>query len=143
MATFKFLTNKGLNCLFILNGVPYEKREQHKGLIYIDKFMSYDENLEYLKKSKCLLEIMQEGGTGYTLRTCEAVAYNKRIISNNAYLKNAEFYDENNMAIFDNVEDINIDFIKREKIEYKDRNYFSPIKLLEKVLRVLKEKEGR
>jgi len=55
--------------------------------VYLDKFMPYEENLEYIKRSKCLLEIMQEGGNGYILRTCEAVAYNKKIITNNKILK--------------------------------------------------------
>lgn len=143
MKTFKYLKSNNLNCLFILRDVPLDKRENIDGLIYLDKFMSYEENLKYVKRSKCLLEIMQEGGAGYTLRTCEAIAYNKKIITNNQFINDAEFYDKNMISVFDSVENIDIDFIKKEKGEYKDRHYFSPIKLLEKVVSILEEKEGK
>jgi len=141
MTAFKYLKEKGINCKFIISGVPKEKREQIDGLEYLDKFMPYEENLEYIKRSKCLLEIMQEGGNGYTLRTCEAVAYNKKIITNNKILKDSEFYDENMISIFDNIEDIDIEFITNQNGCYKDKNYFSPIKLLEKVVNILEKQE--
>ena len=141
MDTFYKLKENGINCLFMISGVPLKERVEQEGLVYLDKFMSYEQNLEYIKRSKCLLEIMQEGGTGYTLRTCEVVAYNKKMITNNIILKDAEFYDENMISIFNNIEDIDIDFIKKEKGEYKDRYYFSPIKLLEKVVNILESKE--
>lgn len=139
MKAFHYLKSKGLKCLFLIQGVPQEKRESIEGLEYLDKFMPYEQNLEYLKKSKCVLEIMQEGGNGYTLRTCEAVAYNKKIITNNKILKEAEFYNENMITFFDNVTDINISFIKEEKKSYFDNNYFSPVKLLDKVLYIFKK----
>ena len=85
---------------------------------------------------------MQEGGNGYTLRTCEAVAYNKKIITNNKILKDSEFYDENMMLIFQNIEDIDINFIKVQKKDYIDKKLFSPFKLLEKVVDILENKEG-
>lgn len=142
MLIFKYLKKQGLNCKFIISEVSDNKREDIEGLIYLDKFMSYEENLEYIKKSKCLLEIMQEGGNGYTLRTCEAVAYNKKIITNNKILKDSEFYDENMMLIFQNIEDIDINFIKVQKKDYIDKKLFSPFKLLEKVVDILENKEG-
>lgn len=141
MSTFKFLKENGLNCLFILRDVPKEKRENIDGLIYLDSFMSYEQNLECLKRAKCLLEIMQEGGNGYTLRTCEAIAYNKKILTNNLILKNADFYDENMMSFFNISKEIDVEFIKKEKSKYKDNNYFSPIKLLEKVIDILEDGE--
>lgn len=141
METFYKLKENNINCLFIISGVPLNERVEEEGLVYLDTFMPYEQNLEYIKRSKCLLEIMQEGGTGYTLRTCEVVAYNKKMITNNIILKDAEFYDENMISIFNNIEEIDIDFIKKEKGEYKDRHYFSPIKLLEKVVNILESKE--
>ena len=143
MKSFYYLTQKGIKCLFILRDVPLEKREEIEGVIYLDRFMSYDENLKFVKKSKCLLEIMQEGGNGYTLRTCEAVAFNKKIITNNSLIKDAEFFDENMMYYFDKVENIDIKFIVSQKKGYIDRKYFSPIKLLENVIKNIEEKENK
>ena len=141
MSVFESLRKKGIKCKFILYGVPIDQRINNVEIEYVDKFMSYDQNIEYIKRSKCLLEIMQEGGTGYTLRTCEAVAYNKKIITNNRILKDAEFYDKDMIYIFNNIDDINVEFIKKNKGEYKDRHYFSPVKLLEKVINILERKE--
>lgn len=141
LTAFKYLKEHSLNCKFILNGVPVEQREELDGVVYIDKLMSYEDNLKYIKRSKCLLEIMQEGGNGYTLRTCEAVAYNKKILTNNKILKEAEFYDENMICIFKNVEEIDVEFIKKEKNKYIDNNYFSPNKLLEKIINIINNDE--
>ncbi len=139
MKSFYYLKSKGLKCLFMIYGVPQEKRENIDGLEYLDNFMPYEQNLEYLKRSKCILEIMQEGGNGYTLRTCEAVAYNKKIITNNKILKEADFYDENMIAFFDDAEDIDIKFIKKERGKYLDNNYFTPLKLLDKVVKIFQQ----
>lgn len=140
MSTFNHLKEKGFKCLFLLRDVPKDKRIDIEGLEYLDSFMSYETNLEYIKRSKCLLEVMQDGGNGYTLRTCEAVAYNKKMITNNSVLKDAEFYNQDMISFFTNVEDIDTEFIKKEKGNYEDRHYFSPIKLLEKITNILNEK---
>ena len=142
LSTFKQLKEKGLNCKFFINGVRQDKRENIDGLVYLDKFMSYKDNLDYVKRSKCLLEVMQEGGNGYTLRTCEAVAYNKKLITNNYMLKNSDFYDCDMISFFEKSDDIDFEFINKGKKGFKDRNYFSPIKLLEKIIVCLKENEN-
>ena len=43
---------------------------------------------------------MQEGGNGYTLRTCEAIAYNKKMITNNLTIKETDIYSEENISCF-------------------------------------------
>lgn len=137
MSTFYHFKSKGIKCIYILRDVPLDKRVNEEGLIYLDKFMSYKDNLEYVKRSKCLLEIMQDGGNGYTLRTCEAVAYNKKIITNNFVLKDAEFYNDSMISFFDKAENIDLSFINGEKIGYSNRFYFSPNKLLENITNAL------
>lgn len=134
MAIFKKLKSMNLKCLFILRGVPINKRENIDGLIYIDKFMPYKDNVDNIKRSKCLLEIMQKNGTGYTLRTCEAVAFNKKLMTNNPVIEKADFYNESMILKFNNIEEINADFILGSRKEYFDRNYFSPQKLISKVI---------
>lgn len=139
METFYFLKNNAIKCVFILRDVPLNKRVNDEGIIYLDKFMSYKDNIEYVKRSKCLLEIMQGGGNGYTLRTCEAVAYNKKIITNNYILKDAEFYDEKMICFFDKAENIDLSFIRDDKVGYNNRFYFSPYRLLKNILYALKK----
>lgn len=130
------LTSKNIKCNFLVHGVPLEKRVDREGITYLEKFMSYEENLKYLNNCKCILEIMQENGNGYTLRTCEAVAYNKKILTNNSVLKDSDIYEENMISFFKTYEDIDIDFIYNTNGVFKDRHYFSPRHLLEKVVNI-------
>ena len=64
--------NQELKCKFFLMGVPLDKRIDGEGLVY-DKRISYEMNLAYAAKSKCILEIMQENADGYTPRLWEAI----------------------------------------------------------------------
>lgn len=138
MKVFTYLRTLNLKCLFLIRDVPKEERVEIEGLKYLDGFMPYEENIEYIKKSKCLLEVMQENGVGYTLRTCEAVAFNKKIITDNISIKDADFYTEKMIYIFDK-NDINIDsdFFNSLNYNYLDNNYFSPRKLINKISEVL------
>ncbi|MCH5228538.1 MAG: hypothetical protein J1F12_00905 [Muribaculaceae bacterium] len=137
LTVYKYLKKYNLNIKFILMGVPIEKRINLDGIEYSDKFMTYDENLNYIQKSKCLLEIMQGEGTGYTIRTGEAIVYDKFIITNNPYILKAPFYNPDYIIYFERTEDINPNFLhelkKNKIINYTEESkmFFSPKKLLE------------
>lgn len=99
------LSSEGYKCDFIL--ITDDKKEiseikKRKGIKHCNAF-SYIENLRHVKMTKYLLEIMQKGGTGYTIRFCEAICFNKRIVSNNEYLKNADFYNPDDIKIIDDL----------------------------------------
>ncbi len=132
---YDFLTKKGLVCDFYLFGVPEEKRINRKGIHYISRLMCYKDNLKHVIRSKCLLEIMQSDADGYTYRTWEAIAYKKRIITNNGAITKAPFYNTDNILYFNDIQAINDDFIKKIPfMPIDDYNYvdkISPIKLLE------------
>ena len=101
--------------------------------------MSYVENLNHIRQTKALLEIMQQGGHGYTLRTCEAIMYDKKMITNNPEIKNAEFYSSDRISVFEDVNEIDAEFVLREphNVDYKFKEELSPLKLLEKIDGVL------
>ena len=61
--------------------------------------LSYEEVITKIKKSKCLLEINLEGQEGITLRTLEALFFNKKLITNNIKIKEYDFYNENNIYV--------------------------------------------
>ncbi|SDO76327.1 hypothetical protein [Selenomonas ruminantium] len=64
------------------------------------------EYIDLLQKewgSKCILEIVQEGQSGLTWRSVEAMFYKKKLITNNENIVNEKFYNSNNIFI------INID----------------------------------
>ena len=83
-----------------------------KFLIFDLKFYSYiitpennlprvsaEDNLNNISKSKAILDIIQEGQSGITLRVLESIFLNKKLISNNVVLKDYNFYNPNNIFI--------------------------------------------
>lgn len=69
--------------------------EMHSNNISIEKYN------EYLLKSKCILEICQEGQTDCTIRAIEAVAGHQKIITNNSHIRSYDFYSSNNILVLD------------------------------------------
>lgn len=111
---------------------PYDNEIDYfttdKGLI------PYDEILGAVLQTNTILEIVQKGQSGPTLRYFEAVCYNKKLLSNNPYVVNFPFYNEKFMKIFRTPEDIDIEWLKEDiRIDYHYNNEFSPLHLLEKV----------
>lgn len=131
------LTKGGLKCDFYIYGAPLDAKIKRDGIHYIDRLMSYTENLSHTSKAKCLLEIMQNNADGYTYRTWEAISYNKLLITNNQHISRAPFYNETFMYIV--TEDDNyyipesfINKIKKDlQVDYDYSQQISPIKLLE------------
>ncbi len=62
-------------------------------------YVSYEKSVENILNSKCLVEIVQKGQSGMTLRPLEAMAFGKKLISNNESLKGMDFYNPQNIFI--------------------------------------------
>jgi hypothetical protein len=91
----------------------------------------YIEYLKKLQKTNCILELEQEGATGYTLRTLEALCYGRKLITNNKEIKNASFYNESFIKIIDRAEDLDVEWIKREEeVSLGDIGEFTPGRLI-------------
>lgn len=123
--------NQGLKCKFFLMGVPLDKRIDGEGLVY-DKRISYEMNLAYAAKSKCILEIMQENADGYTPRLWEAIMLNKHLLTNNSAIKYGEYKKLDSIHLID--ECSSLDFINDDvscSKEIKEKK--SPINLLLKI----------
>lgn len=135
-----YLREYGLICNFRLYGVPYEKRINVDGIYYYDSKLTYREIIEYVKKTKCIIELMQPEAQNFTLRTWEALLYNKYLITNNKSLQSSSFYCDKSMCVIDNIGDITqsfIEAIKSVEIQYDYQQQISPnalIAFLEKIL---------
>ena len=114
-------------------GIP--KHEQlSDSSIYYNLPISYEEELQYAYNTNCILEVVKPGQAGITLRTCEAICFNKKLLTNNLYLRKMPFYDERYMQVFDNIDEIDINFITEKiKVEYEESNIFTPLKIIEKI----------
>ena len=131
---YEILKGRGLKCDFHIAGVPIEEQAYRDEIDY-EPHISYKENLQRILHTKCLLELMQKGGVGFTQRGCEAVCLNKKLLTNNPEIKNAPFYNSEYISCFSDVKDIDINFIEEIRkdmvVDYNYKYNFSPIKLLE------------
>lgn len=77
------------------------------------KPMSYLENVEMVKDSKCVLDIVYSKQTGLSMRAFESMAAKRKYITNNAEVAKYDFYNPNNILVVD-INDIKIpaDFIE-------------------------------
>lgn len=136
---YDYLESRGIECLFFLVDVPEEKRVHRKNIIY-SGYIPYYNVLQMVKKTKCLLEIPQEFGTSETLRVYEAITYNKKLITNNMHIKNKDYYSEQAILCFRELDDIDISFINADfgNLYTEDQvKRLRPIKMLEYIDAVL------
>lgn len=129
---YRRLKDAGLKCDFYIIGAKDEERQYTDEITYCNQ-MPYRENLKHVKKAKCLLEVMQGGGRGYTLRACEAIMYGKKMITNNPEIKNAPFYSEERIFAYNQPKEIDPFFVNRQPVEvdYRWKEHLSPLRLLQ------------
>lgn len=63
---------------------------------------TYEENLQAAKKSKVLVDFVDSIHKGLSLRTFEALGYDKKLITTNKEIAKYDFYHTNNIFILDN-----------------------------------------
>ncbi|HKM04759.1 MAG TPA: hypothetical protein VJZ04_09295 [Lachnospiraceae bacterium] len=111
--------------------------------IKYSKWKPYPEILREVMKSNCILEIVEPGQSSATLRYVEALCYNKKLLTNNQSIRNFEFYDERYMKVFENLEDIDVEFIKdRELVNYHYKGEYSPKHFIKDVLFTIKNEKS-
>ena len=83
--------------------------------------ISYETILQYISRSKAILDITAEGQEGLTLRPLEALFYKKKLITNNRSIIDCDFYHPNNIFLLnaDNAAQI-CDFLKLPMHEADD-----------------------
>lgn len=65
------------------------------------KPMTYLENVEMVKESKCVLDFVYSKQTGLSMRAFESMAAHRKYITNNAEVKNYDFYNPTNVLVVD------------------------------------------
>lgn len=141
---YRKLTDQGFKCLFYITGVEDHNKLDEKRIIY-NKTIPYREALNIMIKSKCILEVMQEGASTFTLRTQEAILYNKKLITNNKNIRKESFYDEKNILIIDkDIEHLDFSFLNSDIMpNYNNEltELFSPVKLYERIKTAFAKKQ--
>lgn len=65
-----------------------------------DSDMPYAETLRWVGRSRCLIEVLQKGQSGHTLRVMEALFYGKKLLTNNPDIVTEPYYDPQRVFIF-------------------------------------------
>ena len=104
----------------------------------------YSEALRRTLEAKCILDVVRPNQTGMTLRYYEAVTYNRKLLTNNPSLFSFPYYDERFMQYFEKVEDIDWDWVKEDiEVDYHYNGEFSPLRLMEDIIKACEEQENR
>lgn len=88
-----------LNCLFLILGVSKKERINRKGIVYLDRPLNYIDVLKYVQNTKCVIDIVQNGAMGITLRDYEALYYDKVLLTDNNYIVHTPFYNEDRIVL--------------------------------------------
>lgn len=139
---YTYFSSQGLRCRFYVTHVPAEQQKYADKICYCDT-MEYESYLQKISKAKCILEIMQEGGCGNTVRVSEAVEFDKILITNNRGILDNELYDSRYMFLYDEVTNIDCDKIRHTNcVHYEIRDLLSTEKYLEAVAEALENNNG-
>lgn len=123
------ITGKSGKTDFHIIGVP--RSEKRISGIEYNRHMSYSEVIQRSLTSNCIVEIMNPGQSGLTLRAMEAICLNKKLITDNESVSQLDYYSRGFIRIFNQVSESDIDFVMRtEPVDYQYRNDFSPNQLI-------------
>ena len=78
--------------------------------------ISYEENLNRVAGTRCLVEIIQKGQHGLSLRALEALFLDKKLITSNPEIAKEPFYRPENIYICSNFE--NLEFEKKRVLDF-------------------------
>lgn len=134
----------GVRCKFILVGVKDEDKLNLPGVEYINSTIPYTEVVNYVNRSRCILELTQENAEGATMRTAEAIVYKRKLLTNcNRACERADF-NPLQMRTFTCEDDIDYQFIK-DPIPYdklSDAENYSPFSELLRLEKFFSTGEG-
>lgn len=103
----KFLTENGFSVLFHV-------------VDDIGQSISYQQNLENICASRCLVELVGDDLQGITLRALEALAFNRKLLTNNKHIVCYDFYHENNVCIYDDKEIDLRSFLNKRNVKIQE-----------------------
>lgn len=77
------------------------KKIKHKNISFINKIVPFDKAYLYSQNTKIVLDIQHDTQVGLSFRPYEAMGLKKKLITTNPYIKEYDFYNPNNIFIWD------------------------------------------
>lgn len=103
----------GLKCKFYITEVPEEKQKYANNIIY-NHPIEYNEVLYHVQRSKCVLELLQDGCNYISIKTVEALHYHKKLLTNNMSIVDSDIYNDKYIRVIRSINDIDRSFITDE-----------------------------
>lgn len=137
LTLYKYLNKHGLKADFYIAKYDGNKREDG---IHYNEWLSYREVLNRVRNTNCIVEIVGEEQNGLTLRSIEAIHYNKRLLTDNPAVKQLKYYSTGYMQFFDDIEKVDLSFITdNTPIDYHYTNEYSPLSLIDHINAVMEK----
>ena len=107
VALVELLQSKSMSYYFHIVQDKHTVISPHLASCFKQTPLSYSDTLLYLAQSKCLIEFVQKGQQGLTIRALEALFYQKKLVTNNGAIRDSVFYHRDNIFIWgeDRVDD--------------------------------------
>lgn len=134
------LKDKGYSCDFIIIG-DVKEEDKVEGITYQTTPFDYFDNLAHVSKTKCVVEIMQQGAKGYTPRLWEAIVNDKHLLTNNDEVSQYKYYDGEKIHIIENSPSDDFAWVNTSvTYDIKVKESLSPLNFLKYVDNKLQEK---
>lgn len=111
------LESMGLKINVLLATSPKKHLKKYKFINYLKKSLTYHDNLEILSQSKIIIDLAHKDlHTGLSFRAFESVGYDKKMITTNKTVKTMDFYNPQNIFVFDDDRTDLLEFVKSDYI---------------------------
>lgn len=77
------------------------KKIKHKNISFIHKIIPFNEAYIFNQNTKIILDIQHNSQVGLSFRPYEAMGLKKKLITTNEHIKEYDFYDSNNIFVWD------------------------------------------
>lgn len=119
---------------YVVNSGNVNFKSNDPNFVINDKPLGFFEYLSYIINSKWIIEILDSGTDGTTLRFWDAIMYDKGLITNNTAVYESDFYNKNDFLVIDKMNDIDLNKISvNHTINHNYNGENSPMKFLEKI----------
>ena len=103
LSIYQKANKHGLKCDFWVTKVE-DKDQLYKETIHYNQWLPYYKVLQRVRKTKCVLNIVQDGGMGITEREYEAIGNNKFLLTDNCSIKDTVFFSPDQIISLDDFE---------------------------------------
>ena len=132
LGLYELLVSRGNKVDFNIVNVPSSQRRIN-GIQY-NKKMPYKEVLNKIASTRCIVEIMNPGQTGLTLRAMEAICNNKKLLTDNESIIALDYYSTGYIDYSSSFTEQDADFVfNKVDVDYSYRGDFSPERLIEHI----------